>query len=351
MEARRRGVTANYRVSRPGPSGRRLRRWRSLTSAALGLAILLSSSCYGRFLLHKLPPETSASPVAVAVTVNPAPGREDINYLESMGLNAGPAKLEEAASTLRGKLSGRRGFVVVGSADSADVIVEVRGLYDPRGDILASHHVWGAVYAARNPRVPLGSPYAVESMPKGWHPPTVGGAVKDFAADVETIVADNFEMIASLRSRPIGDTSPIEPTATAPLQGEYRLAVTPSSSCPAPSAGAMRRDYDVSLYQHGSALLLLVRGLCRDQDLFTCLDKMRGQVVGDEITLRSTYTSDFLPTGPTADGGRWEGKGSGRVIEDRIEVTVVGKVFLWREGKQRYKCEAADHRWTLMRRM
>jgi hypothetical protein len=112
----------------------------------------------------------------------------------------------------------------------------------------------------------------------------------------------------------------------------------------------VRRDYDVSLYQHGSTLLLLVRGLCHNN--FSCLDKMKGQVVGDEITLRSAYNPDYLffPTGPTADAGVWEGKGSGRVIEDRIEVTVVGKVFLWREGKQRYKCEAADHRWTLTRR-
>jgi hypothetical protein len=300
-------------------------------------------------LLPKLPPETRTSPIAVAVTVNPAPGREDINYLERMELNAGLAKLEEAASSLRGKLSERRGLVMVGSADSADVIVELRGLYDPPG-FMESHHVWGAVYAARNPRVLLGSPYAVESIPAPSGPFTVGGAVKGFAADVESIVADNFEMIASLRSRPIGDTSPIEPTATAPLQGEYSLTVMPSPSCPVPSVGAVRSDYDVSLYQHGSTLLLLVRGLCPDS--FLCIDKMKGQVAGAEMTLQSTYNPGFLlfPTGPTADGWVWEGKGSGRVSEDRIDATVVGKVFLYRDGKRQYTCEAEDHRWILTRR-
>jgi hypothetical protein len=78
---------------------------------------------------------------------------------------------------------------------------------------------------------------------------------------------------------------------------------------------------------------------------------MKGQVVGDEMTLRSTYNPDFLffPTGPTVDGWVWEGKGSGRVSEDRIDVTVVGKVFLYRDGTRQYTCEAADHRWTLTR--
>jgi hypothetical protein len=235
------------------------------------------------------------------------------------------------------------------SGPPADVIVELRGLHDPQG-VMGSHHVWGAVYAARNPRLLLGSPYAFESTPRRTRPHTVGGAVKDFAADVESIVADNFEMIASLRSRPIGDSSPIEPNASAPLQGEYSLAIAPSSSCPVPSVGAIRSDYDVSLYQHGNTLLLLVRGLCHDN--FSCLGKVKRQVVGDEMTPRSTYHPDLLlfPTGPSADGWVWEGQGSGRVSDDRIEATVVGKVSLYRDGKRQCACEAADHRWMLTRR-
>ena len=342
MEDRRRGViNASYCVSRPGPSVRKLRRWPSLTSAALGLAILLSASCFGRFLGPKLPPETRATPVAIAVRVNTKP-----NVLSEVGLT----ELEKVASSLRNNLGRRRGLVVVEDSALAEVIVELRGVHNPRGVILVDHHLWGAVYAARDLRLPLGSPYATESWPRRSGPISVSGAISHFAADVETIVADNFEMIASLRSRPIGDTSPIEPTATAPLQGEYELAVTPSPSCPASPVGAIRSDYHVGLYQRVNTLLLLVRGLCHDN--FSCLDKMKGQVVGDEITLRSTYNPDFLffPTGPTADGWVWEGKGSGRVSEDRIDATVVGKVFLYRDGKRQYTCEAADHRWTLTRR-
>jgi hypothetical protein len=79
---------------------------------------------------------------------------------------------------------------------------------------------------------------------------------------------------------------------------------------------------------------------------------MTGQVVGDAVSLWSTYNPDFLffPTGPTADGWVWEGKGTGRVSEDRIDATVVGKVFLHRDGKRQYTCEAKDHRWILTRR-
>lgn len=351
MEDLRTGVNnAGGSVSRPGPSGARLSRGPSLTAALLGPAILLSTSCFGRVFLPKLPPETTDNPVAVAVTVNPAPGREDFHYFERMAPDAGPAKLEEVARSLRGRLSERRGLVVVDSTDSADVIVELRGLYDPPWFDLGPHHVWGAVYAARNPRLLIGSPYALESIPRRTRPHTVRGAVKAFAADIESIVADNFEMIASLRSRPVGDAGPLEPTASAPLQGEYTLAVTPSPSCPVPSVGAIRSDYDVSLYQHGNSLLLLVRWLCHNN--FSCLDKMKGQVVGDELTLRSTYNPHFLffPTGPTADGWVWEGKGSGRVSEGRIDATVVGKVSLYRGDKRHYNCEAPDHRWTLTRR-
>jgi len=262
-------------------------------------------------------------------------------------------EFEKAASSLRNNLGRRRGLVVVEDPALAEVIVELRGLHNPRGVILVDHHLWGAVYAARDLRLPLGSPYATESWPRRSGPISVSGAINHFAADVESIVADNFEMIASLRSRPIGDTSPVEPTATAPLQGEYSLAVTPSPSCAVPSVGVIRSDYDVSLYQHGNTLLLLVRGLCRDS--FSCLDKMKGQVVGDEVTLRSTFNPDFLffPTGPTADGWVWDGKGTGHARDDRIEVTVVGKVSQYRDGEHTneriYNCEAADHRWTLTR--
>lgn len=314
-------------------------RWRSLTSAALGLAILLSSSCFGRVLLPKLPPDTKATPVAVAVRINTKP-----NVLSEFRLT----ELEQIARSLRDVLHQRQGLVVVDRPDSGDVIVELRGYVDGHGRV--GPRLWGVVSATRDPRVPLGSPYAVESRERIGGPLTLDGAVKRFAADVESIVADNFEIIESVRSRPVGDSGPIEPTATAPLQGEYGLSVMPSPSCPVPSVGAVRSDYDVSLYQHGSTLLLLVRGLCHDN--FSCLDKMKGQVVGDGVSVWSTYDPDFLffPTGPTADGWVWEGKGSGRVSEDRIDATVVGKVFLHREGKRQYTCEAKDHRWILTRR-
>lgn len=316
MEDRRRGVTIpNHCVSRPGPSVRRLRRWPSLTSAALGLAVLLSSSCFGRSLLPKLPPDTNAAPVAVAVRVNTKP-----NVLSEVRLT----ELEQTARSLRGVLHQRQGLVAVDQPDSGDVIVELRGYVDGHGRV--GPRLWGVVYATRGPRVPLGSPNAVESRERRGGPITPDGAVKRFAADVESIVADNFEVIESVRSRPVSDTGPIERTATAPLQGEYDLAVTPSPSCPASPVGAIRSDYHVSLYQRVNTLSWLVRGLCHDS--FSCPDKMKGQVAGDEITLRSTYNPDilFFPTGPTADGWVWEGKGSGRVSEDRIDATVVGKV-------------------------
>ena len=69
----------------------------------------------------------------MAVTVNPAPGRENSYYHERMEGNAGLTELDNAASSLRGTLGERRGLVIVDTADSADVIVELRGLYDPGG--------------------------------------------------------------------------------------------------------------------------------------------------------------------------------------------------------------------------
>jgi hypothetical protein len=196
--------------------------------------------------------------VALAVRVHPAPGREGAYFYRRLEDSVGLAELEEVASSLRSNLGKRRGLVAVGDLASADVIVELRGQVDPPGSV--GPRLWGVVYATRGPRVPLGSPYAVESRERRGGPFSLDGAAKWFAADVESIVADNFEVIESVRSRPVGDTGPLERTATAPLQGVYELAVTPSPSCPASPVGAIRSDYQVSLYQRVNTLLCWCAG-------------------------------------------------------------------------------------------
>jgi hypothetical protein len=287
--------------------------------------------------------------VALAVRFNPAPGREGAYFYRRVEDSVGLAELEEVASSLRSNLGKRRGFVVVSDPASAEVIVELRGY-----STTYHHHLWGALFAARDPRLQLGSSYATHSWPRRSGPHTVGDAVNDFAADVETIVADNLEITGYLRGRPVGDTSPVGPSPSAPLQGEYSLTVAASRSCPAPSAETipMPSDYYVTLYQRGDAVSLLVRGTGL-HGCFDCPDKVRGQVVGDAVSLRGVHAGGLLLA---SEPFRWvwTGKVTGVVREDRIDAQVVGPVSLYRDGKDTneriYNCEAADHRWTLTRR-
>ena len=347
MEGHRTGaIAAGCSASWRGPSARRLHSCGWPSWAAVWLSVLSSFSCYEL----KLPPESTANPVSVAVRVNPAQGPV-ASYLDRY---VGQAKLENVASSIRANLRKRRGLVVVDSPDSADVIVELRGYYaHASGAILVPYRLWGAVYAARDQRLPLWSSNAAEFSPRHG-PVTLGGAVNHFADVVEFITADNFEVLNYLRGRPVGDTSPVEPTSSAPLQGEYRLTVAASPSCPAPSEGtlAMPSEYHVTLYQRGNTLLLLARGSGLN-DCVACVDKVRGQVVGDAVSLRGAHAESVLLSS-VPFRWVWTGKVTGDVREERIDAKVVGSVSLYRDGKHTneriYNCEAADHRWTLTRR-
>lgn len=322
-----------------------------LSAAAAGLHVVLSCACVFLPKAPQLPPETTAHPVTVFVQVSPAaPGQTHCPNVEA-------AALEEVARSLRSDLRGRRGLVIVDVPGYADVIVEILGRNETNFTLRT---FCAQISAARDSRPQRWSPGTrLDTYPyRGSGSYSMGHAVGKFADDLEVLIAGSYVRLVSLRSRSLGDTAPLTPTPTAPLQGEYDLTVTASPSCAASPAGLTQGAYRADVYQHADAVLLAVRepgfeGLGRGED------DLKGQVVGDRLSLVSAYwiSNSLFATRPKYPGDvwwMWDGRVTGVIREGRIDATVAGKVSLYRKGRYTderiYACSAADHRWTLTRR-